>query len=456
MQLVRLSGLVGRERTLGRKVAEIFYALRMERTFAKERILEEYVNRVPLGRGLVGLVPACMSYFGKRPSELSFSEAALLVSILPAPSVLDPRRNLDGACIARNNLLRRLKAQPEFTEQATAALLTPCSIFPGASEQLAPHALQMLKSQKLSGLVSTTLDLGTQATIEAAAMGAAERLSTSAVKQLAIVVLDSESAEVRALVGSVDSLEPKEGQINGANLPRQAGSALKPFLYVEALNNGFTLDTSTDDVPSVFNEGNRFFTPQNADGLFRGTMTLREALAQSRNVPAVSLVQAVGPARFVAVLSEFGLRPLLHSPDWYGLGIGLGTPEVRLLELTGAYATLGRNCRRLNPTFTPLEQVPMAVAEGNHCQEVIDALRDEDARVRGFGRASRLGFDSAVAVKTGTSSGPRDMWFFAVEKHVTVGIWAGNFDMTPATEDSSSMSILAPVAQGILRDLGVR
>jgi penicillin-binding protein 1C len=168
------------------------------------------------------------------------------------------------------------------------------------------------------------------------------------------------------------------------------------------------------------------------------------------------LAQAIKPQRVAEVLVEFGMKPLAHPPEWYGLGIAIGTAEIRLLEATGAYATLGRECLLLPPTLTPQRQAGHRVADSQPCSAVLGALRDEDARVRGFGAAARLGFMEPVAIKTGTSTGSRDMWLFAITSQFTVGIWAGNFDMSPAADEAVAMELLAPVAQALLRDLGVR
>jgi penicillin-binding protein 1C len=304
--------------------------------------------------------------------------------------------------------------------------------------------------------VLTTLDLGVQATVESSIGAAAASLRSLGVTQASVVVLDSRSSEIRALSGSVDFEGIKDGQINGAVLPRQAGSALKPFLYVEALRTGYEIDTLIDDSPAEFRERSQIFAPRNSDGQFLGRITLREALARSRNIPAVRLVQAVSPSRFATVLTEFGLSPLGHDTNWYGLGMALGTAEVRLIELAGAYATLGRGCEQLSPTLLPLAASPRRAADRASCQSVLETLQDEEARVRGFGPVARLGFRQPVAVKTGTSTGGRDLWLFAVTEQYTLGIWAGNFDMAPAHPDTAAMDALAPLAQALLRDLGVQ
>lgn len=420
--------------------------------------MEEYLNRAPFGANVVGLASASRVYWGKSARELTFAEVSLLVALLPKPAQLDPRRALAAACAQRDTLLRRLLKKDQLGTEVKAALEAPCILTPSRPlSRLAPNALQHLRANPPPGLVQTTIDLTTQATVEAVlGGGAAERLRAAGAHQAAVVVLDSATSEVRALLGSFDFDEQPDGQIDGTLFARQSGSALKPFLYLEALRTGFTLETGIDDLPTTFAEGTGRYSPQNADGLFRGRTTLREALAQSRNVPAVRLAQAIKPQRFAAVLVEFGIRRLAHPAEWYGLGIAIGTAEVRLLELTGAYAALGRKCVVLPPTLTPQRQAERRGADPEHCSAVLDALRDEDARVRGFGSVARLGFAEPVAIKTGTSTGSRDMWLFAVTSQFTVGIWAGNFDMAPAGEDAAAMDLLAPVAQELLRDFGAR
>ena len=457
MQVVRELGLVPRERSLARKLRELALALRLERTVPKSTVLELYVNRSALGRNLVGVAAASRAYFARPPRDLSFAESALLVSLLPAPSSLDPRFNLSAACARRDQVLARLQADPMLGAEARAALLEPCALRQATLRPVAPHALALLRRDFASQTMLTTLDLEVQAIVEFAMSAGEASIRGAGLRQAAVVVLDSRTSEIRALTGSFDFDEARDGQLNGAMLPRQAGSALKPLLYVEALQTGFDLETFIDDAPAEFREGETArFAPQNADGLFLGRITLREALARSRNVPAVRLAQAVTPARFAAVLSNFGLSPLRHGPAWYGLGIALGTAEVRLLELTAAYATLARHCAQLPPTFVPTGAPAKRVAAPDACRAVVETLQDEAARVRGFGNAGRLGFLEPVGIKTGTSSGARDLWLFATTERFTVGIWAGNFDMTAAHEDAVAMEVLAPVAQKLLVELGVR
>ncbi len=457
MQVVRALELVPRERSLSRKLQEMVLALRLERAVSKQMVIEMYLNRVSFGRNVTGIATASSAYFGKMPLELTFAESALLVSLLPAPSTFDPRFNLVEACQRRDRLLAKLVSHGELGGEASLARDQPCVLArssASAQPRFAPHALGLLRAE--SRTVATTLDLGVQASVEASMSAAEGSLRSLGLTQASVVVLDSRTAEVRALVGSLGFDGTRDGQINGALLPRQAGSALKPFLYVEALRNGFELDTLIDDSPAEFRESSRFFAPQNADGQFLGRITLRDALARSRNIPAVRLVQAISPARLSTVLTEFGLTPLRHGPDWYGLGMALGTAEVRLIELTGAYATLGRGCEHLSPSLLPVETIARRVADKASCEAVLEALRDEDARVRGFGPVARLGFKEPVALKSGTSTGARDLWLFAVTEKYTVGMWAGNFDMAEGHPAAAAMDALAPLARELLRDLGVR
>jgi penicillin-binding protein 1C len=457
MQLARAAGLVGRERTISRKVAELWMALRLERTLTKRAILKEYVNRVAWGRGVVGVRAASRLYFGKEPSNLSLGQVALLVSLLPAPSVLDPRFNLSGACARRDALLSRLaNSGARFAAAATAARSSPCELSPSLAPAFeVPHLAGRLPRD--AGAVVTTSIRSDLQSSSAAVLSASEGwLASHGLSQAAVVVLDTRSSEVLALLGSLDFGRQPDGQIDGTRIARQTGSALKPFVYVEAFTHGYSLDTLIDDTPATFTERGRSFSPRNGDGVFLGRVPLRTALAWSRNIPAVRLAQAIRPARVIEVLEHFGLPPLPRPAEFYGLGIALGTVEASLLDLTGAYATLARGGLRLPVTVTEQRAQPQQVAVKEHCDAVLSVLADEALRADAFGAAGTFGFRERVAVKTGTSTRGRDVWLFAMTEHFVVGIWAGNFDGRPGATSALAMEVLGPTARELLRELGVR
>lgn len=453
MQLARLLWPAPGEGLLPRKAGEVIAALRLERTLPKRRILEKYLMLAPFGRA-VGMVAASQEYFGKPPSDLALEESALLVSLLPAPSRFDPRRNLDGACARRDRLLSRLARDSSFAADAKTARDRPCRVEPSTPAYRARHALQSLP--RGLGQVETTLDARLQGAVEAILPAHAELLIHAGATQAAAVVLDAQTSEVLALVGSLDFEDPRDGQLDGTRLRRHTGSALKPFLYVEALATGFSMETLIDDRPTRFPDNGQGFSPRNSDGEFLGRIRLAEALAWSRNVPAVRLAQAIGVARVARLYEEFGLEPLAHTPEWYGLGIAIGNAEARLIDVTGAYATLARGGLHLPVVLLPQEAQATPVADSAGCDAVLNALRDEATRELAFGPSGRLGFKTPVAVKTGTSSGSRDFWFFAVTERHVLGLWAGNFDASPGIADAVAMQVLAPVAREVLAELGTR
>jgi penicillin-binding protein 1C len=446
MQLTRLVGLSTRDRTLSRKVRELLLALRVERTLSKREVIGLYLSRAPFGRGIVGVAEASRIYFGKRPSALSFEESAMLVALLPAPSALDPRFNRVGACSRRQLVLGLLRSKAELRSHAEAASLTPCTLAQPMPRAPTPLAVEMVAA--IGQERRTTIDLGTQAIVDAILVGFTSRFRSAGANEAAAVVLDTQTAQLLAV-----SAGEGTSSLNPVLVPRQAGSALKPFLYLRALQEGYTMETGIDDSPSEFRDGSVTFVPQNADREFRGRISLAEALAESRNVPAVRLVQSIGAEPFAKTLGDFGveLQPPLQR---YGLGIALGTPEVRLLDLTGAYATLARKGVQFSPTLDLRTRAPRRVAPAGDCDSICLALSDDDARARGFGSDSRLRNTSLVAVKTGTSPGGRDRWLFVTTPRITIGLWAGNFDMSQA-DDTAAMSLLLPVGKAILEELGL-
>jgi penicillin-binding protein 1C len=245
------------------------------------------------------------------------------------------------------------------------------------------------------------------------------------------------------------------GQINGPVVPRQPGSALKPFTYALAFEEGFTPASVLADVPSHFPtaEAGILYSPRNYDGRYRGPLLARRALAGSENVPAVALASQLGIPRLLRFLARAGLSTFDQNASFYGLGVTLGNAEVRLDELVAAYAALARGGRYVKPTW-------QRTAGSGHLAEyplvsprtafwVTDILSDADAREYIFGRGGHLEFPFPVAVKTGTSQAYHDNWTVGYTRDVTVGVWVGNFDRTPL-RDSTGVTGAAPIFHAVM------
>jgi penicillin-binding protein 1C len=299
--------------------------------------------------------------------------------------------------------------------------------------------------------METTLDLRIQQAAEEAVRRHLKGLESRQVRDAAVVVLDTRDASVLAWVGSPDWARPDGGQVNGPLARRSPGSALKPFLYGLGFERGWTAASVVPDVPTEVVTPTGLFRPENYDRHFRGPVSLREALAGSLNVPAVRLLdQLGGPEILQERLTRLGLATLDRSASDYGLGLVLGNAEVRLVDLTAAYATLGRlGVHRPWRVRLGALGVGIPVAQSGACWLVGDILRDPLARAPQFGLETPLRMSVPVAVKTGTSSGFRDNWAFGFTPEYTVGVWVGNFDGSPM-RDVSGVDGAGPILNDIV------
>lgn len=457
-QLVKLGH--PRPRTLSTKVLEAVLALRLERAWDKQRILRAYLARIDYGNRCVGLAAASRHYFGKPPGQLDWAEAAYLAGLPQAPSRLNPRVRPERAKRRQEWILRRCVdlgwRTPDAARRDVAERIR---LRPPGGEFEAPHFVDLLRSMDPAALgrVETTLDLRIQRTCEQAVRRHLEGLRDRSVRDAAVVVLDTRDASVLAWVGSPDWSRPDGGQVNGPLARRSPGSALKPFAYGLALERGWTAASVIPDVPTEVVTPTGLFRPENYDRRFRGPVTLREALAGSLNVPAVRLLDRLGgPQVLKERLEGMGLKTLDRPASDYGLGLVLGDAEVRLVDLTSAYATLGRLGIHKPWRVRPLESSPgIPVADPGACWLVGDVLRDPLARAAQFGLETPLRMPVPVAVKTGTSTGYRDNWAFGVTPEYTVGVWVGNFDGTPM-RNISGVDGAGPILADVVAELDHR
>ena len=277
---------------------------------------------------------------------------------------------------------------------------------------------------------------------------------------VAVVVLDNRTGEWLAWEGSGDYTDAAHGgSINGPLAQRQPGSALKPFTYALAFEEGFTPASVLPDIPASFPtaEDGVVYSPRNYDGRYRGPMLARVALAGSENVPAVALASELGVARLLRFFSRAGLSTFEKTAAHYGLGVTLGNAEVRLDELVAAYAAFARGGEWIQPTYLPCRDLESCGSARESRRMVsprtafwiTDILSDGSAREFAFGRGGSLEFPFPVAVKTGTSQAYHDNWTIGYSRHVTVGVWVGNFDRRPL-RNSSGITGAAPIFQGVM------
>lgn len=338
MQLARLAD--PRPRTLRIKCFEAFRALQLERRLSKDAILEAYCNLAPYGGNLVGVGAASYFYFGKTPDRLSLAEAALLAVLPRSPVRLDPVRHPRAAKAVRDRLLADLARRRIVTDVAAReAMAAPLPASRRRPPCIAPHFCELVRSRAGPGArVATTLDPAAQQAVEHILRGRSSWLRAQGIGSVAAVVLDPANREVLALVGGTDFFgDPRFGQINGATIRRSPGSALKPFLYAMAMDQGRIFPQSQLlDIPTGF----AGYNPKNYDGLYLGRVTVEQALVTSRNVPAVRLLDAVGTGPFLDLLRRGGLATLDKPAAHYGLSLVLGGGEVTLLSLVNLYADL--------------------------------------------------------------------------------------------------------------------
>jgi len=468
-QLIKISS-APRGRTLPTKVFEALSARRLEQLWEKDAILAAYLNRLPYGNQLTGCRAAARGYFSKPLADLSLAESAFLAGLPNKPTKLNPHRNFEGAVKRQHYILRRmLEEQLISAADYRSALEEPIQLIARArSPFLAPHLVDLVIDDLPPEIFSaerrirTTLDSSLQKFAEQSLnehlAQLDQKLGGAQVTQGAVVVIDNASGEVLALAGSRDFSNSPGGQINGAWTPRSPGSALKPFTYLLALERGHTAASILPDLPVEYSTPTGAYRPVNFDRRFHGPVSLRHALANSLNVPAVRLLDDLGgPGVLHETLETLGLTGIDAESSSYGLGLTLGTAEVRLLELTNAYATLARLGNyapyrlSLDSDGPPLRTTRLFSADAAYI--LADILSDNRARSAAFGLHSPLRFDKGlrVAAKTGTSTDFRDNWCLGFTPDYTIGVWVGRFDNQPM-QGISGVSGAGP----IFHDLMVR
>ncbi len=455
-QLIKISER--RPRTFRTKVIEAVTALRLECTWSKERILSAYLNRVDFGNLNIGLAAAADYYFGKPVADLSVAEAALLAGLPRNPRLLNPHVALTAAIDRQHIVLSRMQENGWLDAGRTAlARAEPLRFQLPRRSFRAPHftALVLQESGAIDGPeMRTTLDLPLHDEVERILRGRLAQLREHNVRDAAAVVIDNASGDVLALVGSADYFAPGTGQVNGAWAKRSAGSTLKPFTYLLALEQGANAATIVADVRTSFPTADGFYRPENYNRRCYGPVSYRTALASSLNIPAVKVLLAGGgPDALHERLRTVGLTTLNHPAETYGLGLTLGNCEARLLELTNAYASLARlgefrpwRLRQDAPTYSRSYSRPELV------WQIADILSDNSARTLSFGINSALRYDYPVACKTGTSTDFRDNWTIGFTPEFSVGVWVGNFDGAPMHE-VSGVTGAGPILHGIFDHL---
>lgn len=421
MQLARL--IEPREsRSFGSKLLQALRALQIERRLSKPEILERYLTLAPYGGNLEGVRAASLAYFGKEPRRLTVSEAALLVALPQLPERRRPDRNREMAEAARDRVLDRMVAAGVLGErEAARASAEPVAgtrlALPALAAHVADTALRKAPSENRHQL---TLSKPVQQGLEAVASSAAAKLGARI--SVAMVLADARNGEILGEVGSADYFDAgRSGWIDMTRAVRSPGSTLKPFIYGLAIEQGLIAqETLIEDRPADF----AGYRPRNFDMSYQGDVSVRQALQLSLNVPAVRLLDAVGPARLTARFRQAGVAPVLPKGEAPGLAIGLGGVGVSLRDLVQLYTGLanGGKARTLRDgtETTPIQNSGGIVLDEQATWQIADIL----SGVKPPEGAARRG----IAYKTGTSYGYRDAWSIGFDGRYVLGVWVGRAD----------------------------
>lgn len=463
------------ERTLTRKLRETILAWRLARAFSKDEILTLYLNQMYYGHLAFGVEAAARAYFGKPVEQLDLAESALLAGLPQSPAAYDPLTNPEAARARQATVLDLMVKQGYITEEEARLakaekLQFAATPFPIEAPHFVMYVWSLLEREygetlyRQGLVVTTTLDLDWQRAAEAIARRHLARLKeerpASNVSDAALVALDPHTGEILAMLGSPDYFDARiSGAINMVLAPRQPGSAIKPITYAAAFSgeNPWTPATMILDVRTSFptREGTPY-VPENHDRRYHGPVLVREALASSYNIPAVKALEYVGLERMVQLASALGISTFTDISR-FGLALTLGGGEVRLLELTAAYAAFANGGYRVQPTAI----LSVTTNDGRHDTDddtdtrvvsglssvvrrssspvldprvaylITDILSDDDARAPTFGHNSVLKLSRPAAAKTGTTTDWRDNWTIGYTPDLVVGVWVGNADNSP-------------------------
>jgi penicillin-binding protein 1C len=437
MQLARMIEPI--PRTAWGKVQEIWLSWRLVAGMSKDNILQAYLNRLPMGGNIYGVEAAARVYFGVPARDLNLAQASLLAALPNDPNFLNPYERWPSLKKRQAYVLNRMLQDRYITQsQRDRALAEAVKLQPRQQGILAaPHFLFWTASQLPKhhpSQIRTTLDLPLQQFVEAQARQVIDALAANNVHQAAAIVLDNRTGTVLAYVGSVDYFASSQmGQNDGVQALRQPGSTLKPFLYQLALEKRMIQpNTVLADIPTYYAiPGAKLYRPTDYSETFQGPVRVRLALANSLNVPAVRVLEKVGVGAFLDRLHQLGFSHLNQSPEYYGLGLTLGSGEVSLWQLAQAYLLMAKQgqSKSLRPsTYSSYSASTWAL--------ITDMLSDRHARAKSFGVDSVLSLPFPAAVKTGTSSDFRDTWTVGFTTDYTVATWVGNFTGEPMRQVS--------------------
>ncbi len=491
-QFVKKS-ILSSERTLTRKIKEAILALELERRYSKDEILNFYLNQIPYGFNAYGIEAAAQTYFSKHAADLTLAEAAVLAALPRAPSYYSPYgEHLPELMARQKDILNKMSELGYISESDfKKAQAQKLNFARSHSSIKAPHFVFYIKDileQKYgedyiatAGLkIITTLDWDLQQIAENVVAEGAQRNESLGAYNSALMAIDPKTGQILAMVGSRDYWKDPlpagctpgvnckfEGNVNVATRSRQPGSSFKPFVYATAFKKGYTDKTMLFDIPTQFDtgcnaagvpvyQGSQCYSPRDFDLKYRGPVTVRQALANSLNIPSVQMLYLAGVDDSINTAEDMGISTL-KDRSRFGLSLVLGGGEVKLLEMTSAFGVLATEGVKHSPApilriedskgkvLEEFSDEPVSVLDPEITRMVSDILSDNVARAPIFGAHSALYFsDRPIAAKTGTTNEFRDGWTIGYTPSLAVGVWTGNNDNTPIKQEPG-VYVAAPI-----------
>ncbi len=435
-QVVRM--INSRPRNLWSKWLEGIEATLLERDAQKPAILEFYLNQIPYASGRRGVTQAARYYFNRDLETLSTRETLALAVLARAPSAYDLYRSPEKITGPMDRLAKGLMNADKLAQYNLETLDIQKPSLPVEAR----HFVRFTKTQTSRDVVRTTIDGTLQTQVQDILDSRLKKLSSKNVTNGAALIIDHSNGHILAwVVAGARDKNTKAGDIDPVLSPRQPGSTLKPFLYANALEKGWNAATMLNDAPMAEAVGAGLHRFRNYSNMNYGPLTLREALGNSLNIPAILTVNYVGVDRFLSSLHDLGFESLTRDASVYDEGLALGNGEVTLYELTRAYAALANRGNTRPLQFLMNDNTPTKskrIYSDETASLIGNILSDPRARALEFGNDSILNFPHRTAAKTGTSTDYRDAWAVAYNDRYTVGIWMGNLDRAPMKDVTGS------------------
>ncbi len=473
-QLAR-SVVLSREKTIERKIIEALLAIKLDFFLSKEEILDRYLNQVPYGSNAYGVQAAAETFFNKNASDLTLGESTLLAALPNAPTLYSPYGNNTNALVKRQQLIiekllrngwiTKDEARAAISENALQhvvplkrAIIAPHFVFSVLEELDQEYGRDALEHDGMH--IYTTLDIEAQQRAEEAVQSGAARNATWGASNSALIALDAEKGEILAMVGSKDYFSKDiDGKVNVAMSPRQPGSSFKPLVYATAFEKGYQPETLLYDLPMSFGpdgQGNEY-EPQNYDGRTHGLISMRQALSNSLNIPAVQTQYLAGIDNTLTQVKKMGLVSL-GDRERYGLSLVLGSGEATLYQMANAYSVFSQEglYQKASGILRVEDRDHKLIKEHTiknervlsteTARKISSILSDNKARSMVFGGNTPLAFkDGGVATKTGTTQEFRDAWTIGFTRRVALGVWVGNNDNTPMRSGADGVFVAAPI-----------